>query len=160
MDLLPIILSIAQAEGPPSVLGQIIKAIMANEHVALARIWFLDQDGNCPVCGECRRGDGAAHASQRRQALWNPVPTGAGSTAPIIAFRWISDETGAAWLVPESRCSSPISRGITNARSTASGPSASRSKASSVIRFGFAGASLVCWLYFFECIRTRARSIG
>lgn len=31
-------------------LGQIIKAIMANEHVALARIWFLDQDGACPVC--------------------------------------------------------------------------------------------------------------
>ena len=50
MDLLPVILSIAQAEGPPSVLGQIIKAVMANEHVALARIWFLDQDCNCPEC--------------------------------------------------------------------------------------------------------------
>jgi transcriptional regulator with GAF, ATPase, and Fis domain len=32
------------------VLGQIIKAIMANEHVALARIWFLDQDSACPLC--------------------------------------------------------------------------------------------------------------
>ncbi|HZM11969.1 MAG TPA: sigma 54-interacting transcriptional regulator [Candidatus Limnocylindrales bacterium] len=52
MDLLPVILSIAQAEGPDSVLGQIIKAIMANEHVALARIWFLDRDGDCPVCGQ------------------------------------------------------------------------------------------------------------
>jgi transcriptional regulator with GAF, ATPase, and Fis domain len=52
MDLLPVILSIAQAEGPPSVLGQITKAIMANEHVALARIWFLDQDGSCPVCSQ------------------------------------------------------------------------------------------------------------
>ena len=51
MDLLPVILSIAQAEDPPSVLGQIIRAIMTNEHVALARIWFLDQDHNCPVCG-------------------------------------------------------------------------------------------------------------
>src|SRR2546427_12586613 len=50
MDLLPVILSIAQAQGPTSVLGQIVKAIMANEHVALARIWFLDQDRNCPVC--------------------------------------------------------------------------------------------------------------
>ena len=50
MDLLPVILSIAQAEGPPSVLGQIIKAVMANEHVALARIWFLDRDRSCPVC--------------------------------------------------------------------------------------------------------------
>jgi transcriptional regulator with GAF, ATPase, and Fis domain len=52
MDLHSVILSIAQAEGPPSVLGQIIKAIMANEHAALARIWFLDQDGACPECGE------------------------------------------------------------------------------------------------------------
>jgi transcriptional regulator with GAF, ATPase, and Fis domain len=51
MDLLPVILSIAQAEGPSSVLGQIIKTIMASEHVALARIWFLDQDAACPVCG-------------------------------------------------------------------------------------------------------------
>ena len=51
MDLLPVILSIAQAEDPPSVLGQIIRAIMTNEHVALARIWFLDQDHSCPVCG-------------------------------------------------------------------------------------------------------------
>lgn len=50
MDLHPVILSIAQAADPPSVLGQIIKAIMANEHVALARIWFLDQDANCPIC--------------------------------------------------------------------------------------------------------------
>jgi transcriptional regulator with GAF, ATPase, and Fis domain len=50
MDLHPVILSIAQAADPPSVLGQIIKAIMANEHVALARIWFLDQDVHCPVC--------------------------------------------------------------------------------------------------------------
>ena len=49
MDLLPVILSIAQAEDPPSVLGQIIRAIMTNEHVALARIWFLDQDHSCPV---------------------------------------------------------------------------------------------------------------
>ncbi len=55
MDLLPVILSIAQAEGPASVLGQIIKAVMTNEHVALARIWFLDQDGACPVC--CGSGD-------------------------------------------------------------------------------------------------------
>ena len=54
MDLLPVILSIAQAEDPPSVLGQIIRAIMTNEHVALARIWFLDQDHSCPVCGRAR----------------------------------------------------------------------------------------------------------
>ncbi len=44
------ILSIAQAEGPPSVLGQIVKAILENEHAALARIWFLDKDSECPEC--------------------------------------------------------------------------------------------------------------
>jgi transcriptional regulator with GAF, ATPase, and Fis domain len=52
LDLLPIILSIAQAEGPPSVLGQIVRAILGDEHVALARIWFLDQDFGCPECGD------------------------------------------------------------------------------------------------------------
>ena len=36
MDLLPVILAIAQAEGPSSVLGQIITAILANEHVHVA----------------------------------------------------------------------------------------------------------------------------
>src|SRR4029079_6907250 len=50
MDLHPLILSVAQAADPASVLGQIIKAIMANEHVALARIWFFEQDACCPVC--------------------------------------------------------------------------------------------------------------
>src|SRR5262245_14442702 len=58
MDLLPVILSIAQAEGPAAVLGQIINAVMENEHVALARIWFLDQEKACPVCG--RQGDEVA----------------------------------------------------------------------------------------------------
>jgi hypothetical protein len=54
----PAILSIAQAADPPSVLGPIIKAIMTNEHVVLARIRFLDQDENCSVCG--RAGDETA----------------------------------------------------------------------------------------------------
>jgi transcriptional regulator with GAF, ATPase, and Fis domain len=73
MDLLPIILSIAQAEGPPSVLGQIIKAVMTNEHVALARIWFLDQDANCPVCGQA----GEATALHLRASDGRPLETGA-----------------------------------------------------------------------------------
>ncbi len=50
MDLHPVVLSIAQADGPAAVLGHIIEAIMSNEHVALARIWFLDEDKNCPEC--------------------------------------------------------------------------------------------------------------
>jgi len=73
MDLHPVILSIAQAADPPSVLGQIVKAIMANEHVALARIWFLDQDGNCPVCG----GAGEEMALHMRASGGRPREVGA-----------------------------------------------------------------------------------
>jgi transcriptional regulator with GAF, ATPase, and Fis domain len=74
MDLLPVILSIAQAEGPPSVLGQIIDSIMDNEHVALARIWFLDQDDNCPVCHVV---EGEATALHMRASGGRPVEEGA-----------------------------------------------------------------------------------
>src|SRR5258706_3482377 len=73
MDLHPVILSIAQAADPPSVLGQIVKAIMANEHVALARIWFLDQDGSCPVCG----GAGEETALHMRASGGRPREAGA-----------------------------------------------------------------------------------
>jgi transcriptional regulator with GAF, ATPase, and Fis domain len=73
MDLLPVILSIAQAEGPSSVLGQIIKAIMTSQHVALARIWFLDQDANCPVCERT----GEETALHLRASAGRPLETGA-----------------------------------------------------------------------------------
>src|SRR5688500_25223 len=49
MDLLPVILAMAQAEGPSSVLGQVVSAVLRHENVALARVWFLD-DEDCPVC--------------------------------------------------------------------------------------------------------------
>ena len=77
MDLLPVILSIAQAQGPSSVLGQIIKAIMANEHVALARIWFLDQDRNCPICKGPVSGESEETALHMRASGGRPLETGA-----------------------------------------------------------------------------------
>lgn len=73
MDLHPVILSIAQAEGPPVILGQIIQAILMNEHVALARIWFLDQDGACPVCGRI----GEEMALHMRASGGRPLEAGA-----------------------------------------------------------------------------------
>jgi transcriptional regulator with GAF, ATPase, and Fis domain len=73
VDLLPVILSIAQAEGPSSVLGQIIAAIMANEHVAMARIWFLDQDGGCPACHR----SGEETALHMRASGGRPIEPGA-----------------------------------------------------------------------------------
>jgi transcriptional regulator with GAF, ATPase, and Fis domain len=62
MDLSPVILAMAQAEGPPSVLGQIVGALLRQESVALARVWFLDDDA-CPVCPSKRldERDGALH---------------------------------------------------------------------------------------------------
>ena len=77
MDLLPVILSIAQAQGPASVLGQIIKAIMANEHVALARIWFLDQNSNCPVCRRPGNRNGDEAALHMRASDGRPLEPGA-----------------------------------------------------------------------------------
>jgi transcriptional regulator with GAF, ATPase, and Fis domain len=107
MDLLPVILSIAQAEDPPSVLGQIIKAIMTNEHVALARIWFLDQDHSCPVCG--RAGEETAlhmRASGGRaletSADWSRID-GPHHRVPLESERKLAHmaRTGESVLIPD-----------------------------------------------------------
>jgi len=39
---------------------------MQNEHVALARIWFLDEDRNCPVCGNAGGSGGEETALHMR----------------------------------------------------------------------------------------------
>src|SRR5262245_32944899 len=39
----------AQAEGPTSVLGHVVRAVLEHDEIALARVWFLD-DEDCPVC--------------------------------------------------------------------------------------------------------------
>jgi transcriptional regulator with GAF, ATPase, and Fis domain len=49
MDLSSVVLAMAQAEGPASVLGQVVGALARHDEVALARVWFLDDD-SCPVC--------------------------------------------------------------------------------------------------------------
>jgi transcriptional regulator with GAF, ATPase, and Fis domain len=43
------ILAMAEAEGPTSVLGQVLAPLLEHEEVLLARVWFLD-DRDCPVC--------------------------------------------------------------------------------------------------------------
>ncbi len=73
MDLQSVVLSIAQAEGPASVLGQIIEAILDNEHAALARIWFLDRDAECPAC----KAGGEATALHMRASGGRPLAPGA-----------------------------------------------------------------------------------
>ena len=53
MDLSRIILAMAEAEGPTSVLGQVVAPLLEHEEVMLARVWFLD-DRDCPVCSRSR----------------------------------------------------------------------------------------------------------
>ena len=49
MDLSHIILAMVEAEGPTSVLAQVVAPLLEHEEVVLARVWFLD-DRDCPVC--------------------------------------------------------------------------------------------------------------
>lgn len=78
MDLARVILAMAEAEGPTSVLGQVLAPLLEREDVLLARVWFLD-DRDCPVCSSARTTPlGALHlrASGER-------PTGAPASGEI-----------------------------------------------------------------------------
>src|SRR4030095_12811032 len=43
----------AQADGPTSVLGEVVGPLLEFEDILLARVWFLD-DRDCPVCARGR----------------------------------------------------------------------------------------------------------
>src|SRR4029079_19366045 len=49
MDLSPIILAMAEAEGPSSVLGQVIAPLLEHDEIVLTRVWFMD-DRDCTIC--------------------------------------------------------------------------------------------------------------
>jgi len=49
MDLSPIILAMAEAEGPSSVLGQVVAPLLEHDEIVLTRVWFMD-DRDCTVC--------------------------------------------------------------------------------------------------------------
>jgi transcriptional regulator with GAF, ATPase, and Fis domain len=53
VDLSRVILAMAQAEGPASVLGQVVIPLLDHEEVLVARVWFLE-DRDCPVCSSAR----------------------------------------------------------------------------------------------------------
>ena len=60
----------AEAEGPTSVLGQVLAPLLEREDVLLARVWFQD-DRDCPTCSSARgTPQGALHlrASGERSA--------------------------------------------------------------------------------------------
>jgi len=78
VDLLPVVLAMAEAEGPASVLGHVIKPLLAYEQVLLARVWFLD-DRDCPVCSRARNA-GLADALHLRASGERP------GTAPGIGI--------------------------------------------------------------------------
>src|SRR5262245_59580769 len=54
MDLSPVILAMAEAEGPSSVLSQVVAPLLQHDEVLRARVWFLD-DLDCPICEACRK---------------------------------------------------------------------------------------------------------
>ena len=49
MELSPIILAMAEAEGPSSVLGQVVAPLLEHDEIVLTRVWFMD-DRDCTVC--------------------------------------------------------------------------------------------------------------
>jgi transcriptional regulator with GAF, ATPase, and Fis domain len=49
MDLSPIILAMAEADSPSSVLGHVLAPLLDHDEILLARVWFLD-DRECPIC--------------------------------------------------------------------------------------------------------------
>jgi transcriptional regulator with GAF, ATPase, and Fis domain len=49
VDLSPLILAMAEAEGPSSVLGQVVAPLLEHDEILLTRVWFLD-DRDCPAC--------------------------------------------------------------------------------------------------------------
>ena len=51
--MFPVILAMAEAEGPTSVLAQVLAPLLKLEEVQLARVWFMD-DRDCPVCALSR----------------------------------------------------------------------------------------------------------
>ena len=69
MDLSRIILAMAEAEGPTSVLGQVLAPLLEHDEVVLGRVWFLD-DRDCPVCSLAH--DVPAHALHLRASGMRP----------------------------------------------------------------------------------------
>ena len=62
VDMSMAILAMAEADGPTSVLAQVVAPLLQLEDVQLARVWFME-DQACPVCAQSRRapGPGSLH---------------------------------------------------------------------------------------------------
>jgi transcriptional regulator with GAF, ATPase, and Fis domain len=76
MNLSPLILAMAEAEGPTAVLGQVLAPLLEHEEILVARVWFLD-DRDCPVCSVVP--DVPGHALHLRASGARPTTTGLGS---------------------------------------------------------------------------------
>jgi transcriptional regulator with GAF, ATPase, and Fis domain len=88
VDLSNIILAMAEAEGPSSVLGHVLTPLLEHDEILLARVWFLD-DRACPVCGAQHRdpAPGRLHlrANGTRQATATSVGAGLDGTCHLIS---------------------------------------------------------------------------
>ena len=76
VDLSRLILAMAQADGPTSVLGQVVAPLLEYEDVLLARVWFLD-DRDCPVCARGRNAPHGGAMHLRASGERRPTETGA-----------------------------------------------------------------------------------
>jgi GAF domain-containing protein len=103
-----IILSIAEAHLLDPILELIVRGIAANEGVALARLWLLQRDRDCPICQSLPTGSeralhlrGSAGVSQRTQyeysivgGRFHRIPLGERKIGQIAA-------SGKAMLIPK-----------------------------------------------------------
>jgi transcriptional regulator with GAF, ATPase, and Fis domain len=62
VDMSNAVLAMAEAEGPTSVLTQVLAPLLELDEVQLARVWFME-DQDCPICAQSRRAPspGALH---------------------------------------------------------------------------------------------------
>ena len=162
--LLPVILSIAQAQGPAFRSRTDHQGDHGQRACGLGADLVSRSRRNCPVCGALEAGIAKRQRCICARAVGGrskPAPIGAGSTVRITGFRWTPRKswphmarTGESVLIPDI-AADPGCR-----RSIVSGRSGNRSKDSSVILFTFVAALLECWRCFCACIRTRARWSG
>ena len=64
VDMSRAILAMAEADGPTSVLAEVVAPLLQLEDVQLARVWFME-DQACRVCAQSRRAPGAGSLHMR-----------------------------------------------------------------------------------------------
>jgi transcriptional regulator with GAF, ATPase, and Fis domain len=83
IDMSQAILAMAEADGPASVLAQVIAPLLELEEVQLARVWFMD-DHDCPTCAQSRRAPGAGALHLRASGGSGEIDAEIGGASHLI----------------------------------------------------------------------------